>query len=101
MKKLLLVAILGITSLMAADGAALYKKCIACHGAKGDKVPPGSKANFTINSLNKDKIVEDLKAYKNKTLNQYGLGASMYAQTAKLSDDDINALAEYVVTLKK
>lgn len=101
MKKLVFVALFSVAGLFAADGATLYKTCIACHGAGGDKVPPGSKATFTINSLSKEKIVEDLKGYKAGTLNQYKLGAQMKIYASKLSDDDMNALADYIVTLKK
>lgn len=101
MKKLMLVVFFGVTALMAADGATLYKRCAVCHGVSGDKVPPGSKATTTINSLTKDKIVEDLKGYKAKQLNQYGAGPIMYGQAATLSDDDMKALAEYIATLKK
>lgn len=101
MKKLVLIALFSAVGLFAADGATLYKTCIACHGANGDKVPPGSKATFTINSLAKAEIVKDLKDYKAGTLNQYGLGAQMKIYTSKLSDDDMNALADYIGTLKK
>lgn len=101
MKKLIFIALFSAVGLFAADGATLYKTCIACHGAGGDKVPPGSKATFTINSLSKDKIVEDLKGYKAGTLNQYNLGAQMKIYTAKLTDADMVALAEYITTLKK
>ena len=41
MKKLLIVsgvAALLSTAAFAADGATIYKKCIACHGAKAEKV---------------------------------------------------------------
>lgn len=101
MKKLVLICLFGVASLMAADGAALYKKCVVCHGANGDKVPPGSKATSTINTLSKDKIVSDLKGYKAKTLNQFGAGPLMFAQAANLSEEDMIALADYIVTLKK
>lgn len=101
MKKLILICIFGLASLMAADGAALFKKCAVCHGAAGDKVPPGSKATTTISILTKEKIIEDLKGYKAKTLNQYGAGPIMYAQAATLSEEDMTALANYIVTLKK
>lgn len=101
MKKFLLVIAFSAVGLFAADGAALFKTCVVCHGAGGDKVPPGSKATFTINSLSKDKIVEDLKGYKAGTLNQYGLGAQMKLYASKLSDEDMGALADYIVTLKK
>lgn len=101
MKKLIFVALFSAVGLFAADGATLYKTCIVCHGANGDKVPPGSKATFTINTLDKAKIVEDLKGYKAGTLNQYGLGAQMKIYAGKLSDEDMGALADYIVTLKK
>ena len=101
MKKLVLICLFGVVSLMAADGAVLYKKCAVCHGANGDKVPPGSKATSTVNTLSKDKIVADLKGYKAKTLNQFGAGPLMYAQAANLSEEDMIALADYIVTLKK
>lgn len=101
MKKVIFVCLFSAIGLMAADGAALYKRCIACHGANGEKIPPGSKATTAVNVLTKEKIVEDLKGYKAKTLNQYGAGPLMSAQAASLSDDDIVALADYIVTLKK
>ena len=37
MKKLVLACLLAGTTLMAADGAALYKKCASCHGQAGEK----------------------------------------------------------------
>ena len=92
---------LGVSGLLAADGATLYKRCAACHGPAGDKVPPGVKMKDTINALSKEKIVSDLKGYKAKTLNQYGSGPIMSAQVANLSDADIEAVAEYVSNLKK
>ena len=101
MKKLVLICIFGVASLMAADGATLYKRCAVCHGAAGDKIPPGSKAKTTLNTLSKDKIIEDLKGYKAKTLNQFGAGALMFAQAANLSEADMVALADYIATLKK
>lgn len=101
MKKLIFIALFSAVGLFAADGATLYKTCIACHGKDGDKVPPGSKATFTINSLSKEKIVEDLKGYKAGTLNQYKLGAQMKIYASKLSDADMEALANYIVSLKK
>ena len=101
MKKIFLICLFSVASLMAADGATLYKKCAVCHGVDGNKIPPGSKATTTINILSKDKIIEDLKGYKAKTLNQFGAGPLMFAQAANLSEADMVALADYIVTLKK
>lgn len=101
MKKFMLLLALSVVGLMAADGATLYKRCAVCHGAAGDKIPPGSKAKTTINILDKDTIVSNLKGYKAKTLNQFSAGPIMYGQAATLSDADMQALADYIVTLKK
>ncbi len=101
MKKMLFVLAISAVGLMAADGAALYKKCAACHGVAGDKVPPGSKATTTVNTLTKDKLVEDLQGYRAGTLDQYSAGKLMTPNAKNLSDEDIEALADYIITLKK
>ncbi|MGX2981643.1 c-type cytochrome [Helicobacter sp. 23-1045] len=101
MKKLLFIALFSAVGLFAADGATLYKTCIACHGAGADKVPPTSKATYTINTLSKEVIVADLKGYKAGTLNRYNQAQVMKPFLAKLTDADIDALATYITTLKK
>ncbi len=99
MKKISLALLLvGATSFLVADGAALYKKCAGCHGAKGEKKALGKSA--VISGLGADKIIEDLKGYKAGTLNLHGMGGLMKGQTAALSDDDIKALGEYIATFK-
>ncbi|HEO99154.1 MAG TPA: c-type cytochrome [Epsilonproteobacteria bacterium] len=97
MKKLVIAMLFaGATSLMA-DGAAVYAKCVACHGANGEK-----------SALNKSGIiqgqaaattVEQLKGYKAGTLNKYGMGGLMKGQVAALSDEDIQAVAEHIAGL--
>lgn len=79
----------------------LYKKCIACHGARGDKVAPGSAGNITIADLSKSILIEDMKGYRAKTLNKGGTAAIMYLQANGLSDEDIEILGEYISTFKK
>lgn len=98
-KILLGALLLSAASLMAADGAAIYKKCVACHGPAGHmtyagKVPPlaGKKADETI---------ESLKGYLAGKRNQYGMGAVMSAQ-AKIhlkNDADIKAVAAHLQQL--
>ena len=71
MKKIILaVAVLGTMSLMA-DGAALYKKCAACHGAKGEKAALGKSA--VIGGMDTAALVADLKGYKAGTTNKKGM----------------------------
>lgn len=93
-----LLMILGITAILgAADGAELYKKCAACHGANGEKHALGkSKA---IKDMNKEELVGAMKGYKDGT---YGgaMKALMKGQVAAYSDADIEAVAEYIGTKK-
>ncbi len=99
MKKLSLVlAVVAATSLMAADGAALYKKCAGCHGAKGEKKALGKSA--VIQGWDVAKIEEALKGYKAGTRNVHGMGGLMKGQVASMSDADIKAVAEYIHGLK-
>ncbi|WP_149716263.1 c-type cytochrome [Campylobacter concisus] len=100
MKKLLIVssvAALLSTAAFAADGAAIYKKCIACHGAKAEKMFNNKVPALT--SLDAAAIEEALKGYKTGA-NKFGLGAMMKPIAAPMSDEDAKAVAEYIQTLK-
>ena len=96
MKKLAVLALAATTAatLMAADGAALFKKCAGCHGMHGEKKALGKSA--PIKGWDKAKVVEALKGYKAGTRNVYGMGALMKGQVAGLSDADIEAIADYI-----
>ncbi len=99
MKKIVLsIVALGAMTFLAADGAALYKKCAGCHGAKGEKKALGKSA--VIAGLDAAKVEEMLKGYKAGTLNQHGMGGLMKGQVASYSDADIKAVAEYIHGLK-
>ena len=70
--------------LMAQDGATLYKKCAACHGANGSgKLGP--------NIQGKDPTA---------VLTNGGKKAPHAARFSGLTDDQIKAVAEYVKNLK-
>ncbi|CZE47127.1 c-type cytochrome [Campylobacter geochelonis] len=101
MKKLLVVSTfvaLACTSVFAADGATIYKKCIACHGAKAEKVYLNKIP--ALNTLEAATMVEDMKKYKAGERNEFKMGAIMKGQMATLSEDDMKAVAEYIQTLK-
>ncbi len=99
MKKLAIAMLLaGATSLMA-DGAAVYAKCVGCHGANAEKQALGKSA--VIAGQDAAATIESLNGYKAGTLDKYGMGGLMKGQVAALSDDDIKAVAEYVATLGK
>ena len=93
-----LLMILGITAILgAADGATLYKKCAACHGANGEKHALGKSK--LIKDMSKEELVSAMKGYKDGT---YGgaMKALMKGQVASYSDADIEAVAEHIVTKK-
>ncbi|MEJ2468310.1 MAG: c-type cytochrome [Campylobacterales bacterium] len=98
MKKIALTLLVASVSLMAADGAALYKKCAACHGASAEKKALGKSQ--IINTWDAAKIEESLKGYKAGTLNVHGMGALMKGQVASYSDEDIKAVSAYIAGLK-
>ncbi len=99
MKKVTLgLLLVGATSLLMADGAALFKKCAGCHGAKAEKKALGKSE--VIAGWDAAKIEEALKGYKAGTRNVHGMGGLMKGQVASYSDADIKAVAEYIHGLK-
>lgn len=100
MKKILIISSVVAafaTSVFAADGATIYKKCVACHGAKAEKSFNNKVPVLT--TLSKEEIVASVKSYK-EGANKFGMGAMMKPIANPLSDDDINAVADYIQTLK-
>jgi len=79
------------------EGSAIYSKCVACHGAKAELKALGKSE--VIAGWDAKKIVADLEGYKNGTINKYGMAASMKAQVASLSKEDMEAVAEYISKL--
>src|SRR5262245_8025931 len=83
----------GGSSAFAADGAALYKaNCASCHGADGKATTPAAKAMkvppLAGTALTAEQIVAKVKSsdrHKNVA--------------AKLSDDDLRAIAATIATL--
>lgn len=79
---------------VAADGAALYKKCAACHGADGKK--PALNKSAVIAGQSASELTASLTAYRNGSRNVSGMGALMKGQVGSMSDAQIAALAEYI-----
>ncbi len=98
MKKIALALLVASVSLMAADGAAAYKKCVSCHGAKAEK--KALNKSEIINTWDAAKIASTLKGYKAGTTNNHGMGALMKGQVAAYDDATIDAVAQYITTLK-
>ena len=97
-KALLSLMLLGATTLVMADGAKLFKKCAICHGEKAEK--KSLNVSKIIAGWEADKVIEKLKAYRAKELNQYGFGNMMYGQATKLTDEEMQQVAKYVEGLK-
>ena len=95
----IMTAVLALNlSLFAADGAQIYKKCSACHGKKAElkyanKVP-------ALASISKEERVKALQGYKDGSNDSFGMGKVMQPQAKALSDEDIEAVSEYIESLK-
>lgn len=91
--KSLVVITFGCTLALNAVANPLYTKCIACHGSKGEKVALGK--SHIIKDMSKADFIAALKGYKDGT---YGRKqkAMMKAQVAKLTDAQIQELADFI-----
>lgn len=83
------------TCLIAADGKALYKTCSACHGKTGEK--HALRVSPLLKGQTADELFKKMKGYQDGT---YGgkKKAIMKRNVAKLSDDELKALAKYIAT---
>jgi cytochrome c553 len=79
-------------------GPAVYVKCAACHGADGKTKALGK--SVVIAGQSKAELVTKINGYKAGTVNVAGMGTLMKGQVASLSEADIDAVAEYISTLK-
>lgn len=79
-------------------GADIFKKCVACHGAKAEK----SYLNKipVLTTLDPAEMVENMKKYKAGELNVFKMGAVMKGQMAGLSEEDMKNVVAYIQTLK-
>jgi len=94
MKKIAIALLFaGVSTLMASDGAALYKKCAGCHGAKGEKKALGKSK--VVSAMSQADLVTAMKGYKDGS---YGgpMKGLMKGQVAALDDAKIEALATYM-----
>lgn len=95
--KSILLGLIGTVTFALADGAETFQRCAVCHGEHGEKKSLGVSA--VIAGWKEEKIVERLKAYKAKKLNQYGFGNMMYGQATKLHDKEMQEVAHFISKL--
>lgn len=75
-----------------------YAKCKGCHGAEGKTVALGKSA--VIAGQEKATLIASMHAYKAGTRNVSGMGGIMKGQMASVSDEDIEAIAAYLSSVK-
>lgn len=75
-----------------------YAKCKGCHGADGKTVALGKSA--VIAGQDKEVLIASMNEYKAGTKNVAGMGSLMKGQVASMSDEDIEAVAEYLSSVK-
>lgn len=97
MKKFVSTLALGAvlaTASFAGNAAALYAPCAGCHGKDGSMKALG--ASKVIKDMSKEDFVGALKGYKDGS---YGgaMKGVMLGQVAKLSEDDMKALANHII----
>jgi len=98
MKKIALGLLFAGSTMLMADGAALYAKCAGCHGAKGEKKALGKSG--IIGGADAAALAKDLEGYKAGTLNKNGMGGVMKGQVATYTPEQIKEVSEYIAGLK-
>jgi cytochrome c553 len=99
MKKIAIALLFAGTTLLMANGAAVYaEKCASCHGANGEKAALGKSA--VITGQDATKTIEQLNGYKAGTLNIHGMGGLMKGQVAAMDEATIKAISEHIAGLK-
>ncbi|MDD2383841.1 MAG: c-type cytochrome [Sulfurospirillaceae bacterium] len=87
------MTVLSFICALSAQATPLYTKCIACHGAAGEK--SALNKSMIIKDLSKDAFIASMKGYKAGT---YGkeMKAMMKAQVATLTDAQIEEIANFI-----
>jgi len=96
-KVLLGLAVVGTFTAASADGAEVFKKCVACHGVNAEKKALGKSE--IIQGWEAKRVMAALKGYKDGT---YGgaMKALMKGQVASLDDTQIEEVAKYIESKK-
>jgi cytochrome c len=83
-----------VTTINAADGAKVFKRCIVCHGKSAEKVPPGG--SIVSATLSAEEIKKSLRLYKTDKNHGGKMKVNMQTQMKTLSEEDIDAVADYI-----
>ena len=82
-----------LSTFIFASGANDYKRCIGCHGVKGEKV--ALESSLVIKDMTKKEVQDSIIGYQKGT---YGREkkALMKAQVSRLTPTQIEAIANYI-----
>ncbi len=99
MKKVAIAMLFAGSTLLMADGAALFAKCAGCHGKDGKTKALGKSP--AIAGLPVDQLIKDIEGYKAGTTNKNGMGGVMKGQVATYTPEQIKEVAEYISKMPK
>ncbi len=96
---LLVLPTLYFSSLLhAVEGSHYYRQhCAACHGQHGER--KAWSVTKPIADWTPEAVKQALVGYKDNSRDRYGYGAYMHPQISKYSQEEIDAIAEYVSSL--
>jgi len=105
MKKVIATAVLGlaisVTGAMAADGEAIFKSkgCAACHQPTADTVGPSLKKMAQAYKGKEDHLIKFLKGEADPIVDpaKFGIMKPQLSKTKNLSDEELKALAEFMM----
>ncbi len=82
------------TTVAVVDGAVVFQKCSTCHGVDGQK--SAFQKSEIIAGQSVENLITYITEYKAGTRDVSGMGKLMTGQVSSLSNDDIQAVAEYI-----
>ncbi|GAB6065901.1 c-type cytochrome [Aquifex pyrophilus] len=104
MKKLLLAGVLLAGAVFAADGKAIFqsKGCASCHQPNVDTVGPSLKKIAQAYGNDVDKLVKFLKGEAPAIVDpaKFAIMKAQLTMLKGLSDEELKALAEYMLSFK-
>jgi cytochrome c len=93
----LLLTVAFTATLAQALATPLYNSCKGCHGLQGERKAMGK--SLIIGDMNSTQVSAALHGYKDGSYGKAMKGL-MKGQVARLSDENIKELAEYISTLE-
>ena len=104
MKKIIIVLLLASVSLMAVDGAKIYKQhCVLCHGEKAQRSPKSGVPALAGRDVTE--LALTIRAYRDQderigSYSNHKSSQVMKDSTSGLTRDAIVALAKYINSLQ-